>query len=138
MSSITNQLINSPIERWVQAVEFVDSVNTSNSTNKPLLLDVSDFFELVDRSQLAKRSKPSYKWQIDKQERWYRIWFNESNLTIQIDLYFSNDEYQMNMYEIDLETCTTALSIIKWLYHAILGKKWVFPRNSLGSYGNYR
>jgi hypothetical protein len=124
MTSVTNQLINSPIERWVQAVEFVDSVNTTNPTNKPLLLDVSDFFELVERSQLAKRSKPSYQWQIDKQKRWYRIWFNESNLTIQIDLYFSNDEYQMNMYEIDIETCTTALSIIQWLYHAILGKKW--------------
>ncbi|RUS93976.1 hypothetical protein DSM106972_094470 [Dulcicalothrix desertica PCC 7102] len=124
MNSVQKKLATIPIQRWIKAIEFVDK---EAPTNKPLALDLSELYELVDKQQLAKRSKPSYKWKVDDQERWYRVWFKESNLTIQIDLYFANNKFQMNMYEIDVETCTTALSILDWLYHSMLGKKWGSP-----------
>lgn len=126
MSSIANKLIDSPIERWIQAVEFVDK-SKDNASSKPLALNIAELIELSDKTQFAKRSKPSYQWQVDKYERWYRIWFKESNLIIQIDLYSSDNKYQMNMYEIDVENCTTANSILQWFYHSVLSKKWGSP-----------
>lgn len=33
----------------------------------------------------------------------------------------------MNMYEIDLEQCSSATSFVEWLYHATLHKQWAYP-----------
>jgi hypothetical protein len=130
MSSLSNQLTNSPIERWVKKVEFVSSANLEDlgdSSSGLTAYNLQEMLEVVDRIQLAKRSKPSYQWQPDEQGKWWRIWFQESNLTIQIDLHFSDSKYQMNMYEIDLEQCSSATSFVEWVYHAILHKQWACP-----------
>ncbi len=129
MSSVADQLANSPIERWVKQVKFVDSDATSDlgQESEAKFYNAREFSELVDRTKLAKRSKPSYNWQADEHERWWRIWFIESNLTIQIDSHSSNGDSQRNMYEIDLERCTTAASFVECLYSAILGKTWASP-----------
>lgn len=131
MSSTAEKLANSPIERWVQAVELVDpeSLNDLGQNSGELkFYDTSELFEAVDRISLAKRSKPSYQWEApSKQEQWWRIWFQESNLTIQIDLYSADGRRLQNSYEIDLERCTTALEILDWLYHTTLGKRWSCP-----------
>ena len=122
MSSFTEQLEKTPIERWVKTVNFVDKVGTTGGS-----YTLDEMYEMVDNIQLAKRSKPSYQWEIDAQNKWWRIWFQESNLTIQIDLYFSNGEYQMNMHEIDLEECKTSTDFLALLYGSTLHKQWSCP-----------
>ncbi|MDJ0676874.1 MAG: hypothetical protein QNJ36_16095 [Calothrix sp. MO_167.B42] len=122
MSLVKDQLANSPIERWVKQVEL-DSEESSGEK----LYNLKELYELVDRIQLAKRSRPSYRWRTNNQEKWLRIWFKESNITIQIDLHFSDGNYQMNMSEIDLEQCTTATNFLEYLYHTALHKQWACP-----------
>lgn len=122
--------MNSPIERWVKKVEFVHSANLEDlgdSSSGLKIYTLREMFEVADRVELVKRSQPSYQWQHDEQGKWWRVWFQESNLTIQIDLHFFDGNYQMNMYEIDLEQCTTAVSFVKWLDHATLHKQWACP-----------
>lgn len=129
MDSVQNQLANSPIERWVKAVEFVSTADLNNLENGlPVskLFTLAELSEEVDRIQLAKRSKPSYHWHENKHEKWYRIWFKESDLTIQFDLYLDDGNYQMNMREIDLENCTTSVQFTEWLYY-VLGRGWSCP-----------
>ncbi|NJL88571.1 MAG: hypothetical protein HC916_01305 [Coleofasciculaceae cyanobacterium SM2_1_6] len=122
MSSFTNQPEKTPIERWVKAVKFVDDVDPAGGS-----YTLSEMHEIADKIELAKRSKPSYKWEVDEQNKWWRIWFQESNLTIQIDLYFSNGEYQMNMHEIDLGECKTSTNFVALLYGSTLHKQWSCP-----------
>lgn len=93
MSSVSNQLTHSPIERWVKKVEFVSSADLEDlgdSSSGLTSYNWHEMVEVVDRIQLAKRSKPSYQWEPDEQGKWWRIWFQESNLTIQFDLHFSD------------------------------------------------
>ncbi len=130
MSSVTSQLASTPVERWVRKVEFVSLANLEDlgkSIGSSDLYNLNELHELVDRTELAKRSKPSYQWQTDEQGRWWRVWFQESNLTIQIDLHLSDGRYQMNMYEIDLEQCNSATKFVEYLYEATLHKQWACP-----------
>ncbi|MEQ8996130.1 MAG: hypothetical protein RID53_06445 [Coleofasciculus sp. B1-GNL1-01] len=128
MSSVADKLANSPIERWVKKVEFVSSANLEDIEGSASgVYTFNELVEVTDREQLAKRSKPSYYWQPDAHERWWRIWFKESNLTITIDLHSSGGKYQTNMYEIDLERCSSATSFVEWIYAATLHKQWACP-----------
>ena len=90
MSSTVDSLANSIIERWVKKVEFSTTADLSDlgdSTHGLTAYNLEELGEVADRTQLAKRSKPSYQWQSDEYDRWWRIWFQESNLTIQLDLH---------------------------------------------------
>ncbi|KAM3109131.1 hypothetical protein [Phormidesmis sp. 146-33] len=130
MSSTTEKLAETPIERWVKKVEFLSSASLEDLGDHSLSLTTyttEEMSEMEDRKLLAKRSKPSYQWQIDEHDKWWRVWFQESNLTIQIDLHFSDGEHQMNMYEIDLEQCQTSTSFLDWLYRSTLNKQWSCP-----------
>jgi len=130
MSSTVDSLANSIIERWVKKVEFSTTADLSDlgdSTHGLTAYNLEELGEVADRTQLAKRSKPSYQWQSDEYDRWWRIWFQESNLTIQLDLHLPDDTHPMNMYEIDLEQCQTAADFIDWLYHSTLHKQWACP-----------
>jgi hypothetical protein len=123
MSSVKDELANAVIERWVKRV----------LPDKPALtFEPVDVFhhlqdEVSEKKRLAKRSKPSYEWHPDPQGKWWRTWFQESNLIIQIDLHFSDGRLQHNHYEIDLEQCSTAASFLHWLYHATTHKSWSSP-----------
>lgn len=130
MSSTADSLATSVIERWVRKVEFSTTANLSDlggRTHGLTMYDVEELGEVADRTQLAKRSKPSYEWGSDEHDRWWCVWFQEANLTIQLDLHFSDGKYQMNMYEIDLEQCQTATDFVEWLYHSMLHKQWACP-----------
>lgn len=129
MVSLQNQLASSVIERWVKAVEYISTDDLNNlEDDLPVskLYTLAELSEEADRIQLAKRSKPSYHWHEDKHKKWYRIWFNESNLTIQFDLHFSDGKYEMNKREVDLQECTTPAQFTECLYY-ISGRKWSSP-----------
>lgn len=121
MSSAKEKLDSTIIERWVK------NVLQEKPSSSLELIELHDLFELTDQQQLAKRSKPSYEWHPDPQDKWWRIWFQESNLTIQIDLHFSDGKLQQNHYEIDLEQCSTGADILHWLYHVTIHKAWSSP-----------
>ncbi|EDX77115.1 hypothetical protein MC7420_252 [Coleofasciculus chthonoplastes PCC 7420] len=87
MSSVADQLANSPIERWVKKVEFVSSANLEDIEGSASgVYTFNELVEVTDREQLAKRSKPSYHWQPDAHERWWRIWFKGTLANSQISL----------------------------------------------------
>jgi hypothetical protein len=130
MSSTADNLVTSTIERWVRKVEFLTTANLSDLGDKShglTMYNLDELDEAADRTLLAKRSKPSYQWESDEHDRWWHVWFQESNLTIQLDLHLPNGEHQMNMYEIDLEQCQTATDFIDWLYHSLIHKQWACP-----------
>ena len=130
MSSTAKQLSASTIERWVKYVEFVTTANLDDLGDQSSSLKAYTFDELseaADRTKLAKRSRPSYQWKADQHDRWIRIWFQESSLTIQIDLHYADGALQMNLYEVDLERCETATAFLGWLYESLLHKQWACP-----------
>lgn len=130
MTSTTDRLANSIIERWVRKVTFSTTADLSdlgNRTHGAVMYDLNELSAVVARTELAKRAKPSYQWNSDEYDRWWRVWFQESNLTIQLDLHFPDGKYQMNMYEIDLEQCQTAINFVEWLYRSTLHKQWACP-----------
>ena len=130
MNSAADSLAASIIERWVKKVEFSTTADLSDLGDRRHGLtayNLGELGEVADRTQLAKRSRPSYQWKPDEHDRWWRIWFQESNLTIQFDLHFPDGRHQMNMYEIDLERCQTATDFVDWLYHSLLHKQWACP-----------
>ena len=101
MSSTADSLSASTIERWVRKVEFSTTADLSDLGDKEhglIVYGIGELIEAADRTQLAKRSKPSYQWDTDEQDRWWRVWFRESNLTIQLDLHFSDGKLQLNHY----------------------------------------
>lgn len=130
MSSTADSLATSVIERWIRKVEFSTTADLEDLGDRKhglTVYGIGELSEAADRTQLAKRSKPSYRWEPDEHDRWWRVWFQESNLTIQLDLHFSDGKHQMNMYEIDLEQCQTAANFVDWLYHSLLHKQWACP-----------
>jgi len=130
MSSTADSLATSIIERWVRKVEFSTTADLSELGDREhglIAYGIEELIEAANRTQLAKRTKPSYQWESDEHSRWWRVWFQESNLTIQFDLHFPDGRHQMNMYEIDLEQCPTAADFVGWLYHSTLHKQWACP-----------
>lgn len=127
MSSASSQLEQSTIERWVKAVEFETSANVEDLSNEHGWQTMEQLREQVYREEIAKRSKPSYNWQPFVNDTWWRIWFKEDDLTIQIDQHLPNGEYRQNQYEIDLEGCKTPLSFLEQLYRVSIGKQWSCP-----------
>jgi hypothetical protein len=114
-----DQLAEQPAQRWVLQVGLKDDEPTSFTAST--LLERCDDIEIQQRT-----SKPSYCWEPDAKGNLWRIWFKESNLTIQIDSYSSEGEFLNNFTEIDLEECNTAREFADWLYH-LLGKKDACP-----------
>jgi hypothetical protein len=126
MSTVTDELEKTPIQRWVKKVHFKTLANLDDLGDMDMPINFLIFEERQKRIELAKLSRPSYDWQSDREDKWLRIWFNEELLTIQIDLHFSDGEYDKFMYEIDLDRCETATSFLDWLYQ-VKGKAWGCP-----------
>jgi len=100
------------IQRWIKKVDSRFSTNS-----EPEFYTVKELCELANIEEQSKKSIPSYIWIPDEQEKWWRIWFKESNLTIQIDLHFSDLKYEYNFKEINLDECDTAAKLLDYIYH---------------------
>lgn len=126
MSSTSSQSEHSTVERWVKAVEFETSADLEG-LNANGFQTFGQLKEQVRREEIAKCSRPSYNWKPYVNNCWWRIWFKEENLTIQIDQHLPNGKYRQNQYEIDLEECTKPLFFLEWLYRVGIGKQWSCP-----------
>ncbi|MEA5570439.1 hypothetical protein [Calothrix sp. UHCC 0171] len=124
-----NSIVNQTIERWVKVVEFIAASELDKVEDGRLPSECFTVAQLIEKSKqikLEKRNKPSYHWLEDRDGKFYRIWFDRNNLTIQFDLYLSNSKYQSNMSYFDLENCTTSNQFTEFIYH-LLGKSWSSP-----------
>ena len=108
------------IQRWVKQKK-------QKSHNNKTLFTFDEFMTQADEIEEQKRtSKPSFNWIEDKQNKLFRIWFDNTNLTIKIDSYLSNGKYLSNVYEIDLERCSNNSSFLDYI-RSITHKSWGCP-----------
>lgn len=127
-NELREQLEKTPIQRWIRASE---DLNMEKNKDVVEVESLGIRFERTARNELKKRSHPSYNWQLRRDDDslyslWWRIWFKESNSTIQIDLHSSFNTRKSSCYEIDLENCVTSTEFVDTLYH-LRGRAWCFP-----------
>jgi hypothetical protein len=114
-----DQQAGQPAQRWVLQSRLKD--------NGPTSFTASTLLSHVDNIEVQRRiSKPSYHWEPDEKGNLWKIWFKESNLTIQIDSYSPDGDFLANFTEIDVEECNTAGEFADWMYH-LLGKRDASP-----------
>ena len=126
--SLEQKLAITTIERWVKQKKLQSPAYIDEFGNEKTTFTMDELFTTSMNEELLKRSsKPSYTWIENEDNKWWRVWFNEKLLTIQIDSHFANGKYQLNIYEIDLERCDNAGEFLDYLYHSSIGKQWGCP-----------